>query len=47
MKGKKVVVTKVAYPAAVTAGLCGGGAVREKGVGGAVPQALAAAAGFF
>ena len=45
MKGKKVVVTKVAYPAAVTAGLCGGGgAVQEKGVGGAVLQALAAAA---
>ena len=32
----EVVVTKVAYPAAVTAGLCrgGGGAVLEKGVGG-------------
>ena len=45
LKGGKVVVTKVAYPAAVTAGLCGeGGAVQERGVGGAVLQALAAAA---
>ena len=37
----EVVVTKVAYPAAVTAGLCrgGGGAVLEKGVGGALEAA--------
>ena len=36
-KGGKVVVTEVAYPAVVTAGLCGeGGTVQERGVGGAV-----------
>ena len=36
-KRGRVVVTKVAYPAVAAAGLCGeGGAVPERGVGGAV-----------
>ena len=36
-KGGRVVVTEVAYPAVAAAGLCGeGGAVPERGVGGAV-----------
>ena len=39
-KRGRVVVTKVAYPAVAAAGLCGeGGAVPERGVGGAVLQA--------